>query len=74
MGRALDLKRPEYHRTDGDMPVAMAHTYGRGRTFWSVFGHTAETWDDPTVQKMYLEAIKWTMGLTPGDAAPRPGR
>jgi hypothetical protein len=21
---------------------------------------------------MYLEAIKWAMGLTPGDATPRP--
>ena len=46
----------------------MARTYGKGRTFWSNFGHAAETWDDPDIQKMYLEAIKWAMGLTPGDA------
>jgi type 1 glutamine amidotransferase len=69
----LDLRRPEYHRKDTDMPVAMARTYGKGRTFWSVFGHTADTWDDANVQKMYLEAIKWAMGITTGDAAPRPG-
>jgi type 1 glutamine amidotransferase len=68
----LDLKRPEYHRKDSDIPVALARTYGKGRTFWSVFGHTAETWDDPNIQKMYLEAIKWSMGLTDGDATPRP--
>jgi uncharacterized protein len=69
---SVDLKNPNVHRTDRDFPVAMARTYGKGRTFWSTFGHTPETWDDPGIQKMYLEAIKWAMGLTPGDAAPRP--
>ena len=67
----LDLKNPDYHRTDGDLPVALARTYGKGRTFWSNFGHFPETWDDPDIQKMYLEALKWAMKLTPGDASPR---
>ena len=66
----VDLKHPNYHRTDADLPVALARTYGKGRTFWSNFGHAAETWDDPDVQKMYLEAIKWAMGITSGDATP----
>jgi len=66
----LDLKNPNYHRKDADLPVALARTYGKGRTFWSNFGHFAETWDDPDIQKMYLEALKWAMGLTPGDASP----
>jgi len=52
------------------MPVALARTYGKGRTFWSNFGHAADTWDNPDIQKMYLEAIKWAMGVTPGDASP----
>src|SRR5688572_6637139 len=68
----LDLKHPDYRRRDADLPVALARTYGKGRTFWSNFGHHADTWDDPDIQKMYLEAIKWAMGLTPGDATPRP--
>src|SRR5262245_11422213 len=67
----LDLKNPDYHRKDADFPVALARTYGKGRTFWSNFGHATETWDDPDIQKMYLEAIKWAMGLIPGDALPR---
>lgn len=71
---SLDLKNPALHRTDNDFPVAMAKTYGKGRTFWSGFGHAAETWDNPDVQKMYLEAIKWAMGLTQADVSPRPGR
>ena len=66
----LDLKHPNYHRKDADLPVALARTYGKGRTFWSSFGHFAETWDDPDIQTMYLEALKWAIGLTPGDATP----
>ena len=69
----LDLKNPNLHRKDADFPVALARTYGKGRTFWSNFGHAADTWDDPNIQRMYLEAIKWAMGLTEGDAAPRAG-
>jgi type 1 glutamine amidotransferase len=67
----LDLKNPEYKRADADIPVAFARTYGKGRTFWSTFGHTLDAWDDPDIQTMYFEAIKWAMGLTPGDAMPR---
>ena len=72
----LDLTNPNYHRKDGDLPVAIARTYGKGRTFWSTFGHESETWDNPNIQKMYLEAIKWAMGITQGDASPstRSGR
>jgi type 1 glutamine amidotransferase len=70
----LDLKNPDYHRKDADFPVAMARTYGKGRTFWSNFGHASETWDDPDIQTMYLEAIKWAMGLTQGDVTPSAAR
>jgi type 1 glutamine amidotransferase len=66
----LDLKNKDLHRKDADFPVAIARTYGKGRTFWSNFGHAADTWDDAAIQQMYLEAIKWAMGLTPGDARP----
>ena len=52
-------------RPDGDIPVVFAMPYGKGRVFNSGFGHVDETYDDPRVQKMYLEAIRWAMGLTP---------
>jgi type 1 glutamine amidotransferase len=60
------------HRTDGDFPLAWAQMYGKGRVFYSSLGHAAATWDNPDVSKMYFEALKWSMGLTPGDATPRP--
>ena len=67
----IDLNNPRVHRKDGDFAVAWAKTYGKGRVFYSCFGHTKESWDDPRMQQMWLEAIKWAMGLIPGDAQPR---
>jgi uncharacterized protein len=68
----MDLANPRVHRTDKDFAVAWARDYGKGHVFYSTFGHRSESWDRPDVQKMYLEAIKWAMGLTQADATPRP--
>lgn len=68
----VDLNNPRVHRTDKDFAVAWARNYGKGRVFYSTFGHTDESWDDPRMQTMWLEAIKWGMGLTQADATPRP--
>ncbi len=68
----LDLKNPRVHRTDGDFALAWVKTYGKGRVFYSTFGHRYETWDRHDIQQMYSEAIKWAMGMIPGDATPRP--
>jgi type 1 glutamine amidotransferase len=54
-------KAKDLHRTDKDFPVAWTKTYGAGRVFYSTFGHLPSTWDNPAVQKMYLEAIKWAL-------------
>ena len=67
---SVDLRHPNLKRTDHDFPVAMARTYGKGRTFWSTFGHTADTWDDPAIRTMYFEAMRWVLGLVDGDATP----
>lgn len=68
----LDLGSKRVHRTDGDFAVAWARTFGKGRVFYSSLGHRPELWDRKDVQTMYLEAIKWSMGITDGDATPRP--
>jgi uncharacterized protein len=62
----------EVHRTDGDFPLAWAKMYGKGRVFYAAFGHAASTWDNPDVYRMYLEALKWSLGLTDADVSPRP--
>lgn len=57
----LDLQAPLVHRKDGDFPVAWTKTYGKGRVFYSTLGHHRELWDEPWMQKMYFEALRWAM-------------
>jgi uncharacterized protein len=66
----VDLTVRDLHRTDGDFPVAWVKKYGKGNVFYSTFGHPDSAWDDPKVQKMYFEAIRWALGLV--DYTPRP--
>lgn len=69
---SVDLKNPNVHRTDNDFPQAWVKTYGKGRVFVCAFGHDAATWDRPEIQQMWLEAIKWSLGMTEADVTPRP--
>jgi hypothetical protein len=68
----LDLNNPRVHRADRDFAVTWAKMYGKGRVYYSTLGHVEENWDDPRMQKMYVEAIKWAMGLVDADVTPRP--
>jgi type 1 glutamine amidotransferase len=68
----LDYSKPNINRKDHDFPVAWAKMYGKGRVFFATFGHTDDVWDNPQVQKMYLEAVKWALRLTGEDVTPGP--
>jgi type 1 glutamine amidotransferase len=70
----LDLANPRVHRKDRDFPVSWAKMYGKGRVFYSTLGHVGENWDKPALQTMYIEAIRWALGLVDADVTPRPGR
>jgi uncharacterized protein len=52
--------------------VTWAKMYGKGRVYYSTLGHVEQNWDDPRIQKMYVEAIKWAMGLVDADVTSRP--
>ena len=72
-GNKLDLSNPKVmpeRRVDKDYPIIWAKTYGKGRVYYNTLGHREESWDRTDVQKMYLEAIKWGMGLTQADVTP----
>jgi type 1 glutamine amidotransferase len=69
---ALDMSNKRVHRTDGDFPVAWIKNYGKGRVFTSTFGHADTAWDDPRVQQLYLEAIKWVLRETDYPVRPHP--
>jgi len=68
----LDMTKKGIKRPDKDWAVSWIRTYGNGRVFYSSLGRTEESWNRPDVQKMWLEAVKWTMKFTEGDATPRP--
>jgi uncharacterized protein len=61
--KTLDLTRPLVHRKDGDFPAAWSKSYGKGRVFYSILGHDADDWDNPLLQRMYGEAIRWSLRL-----------
>jgi type 1 glutamine amidotransferase len=66
----LDMTVKNMHRADHDFPVAWAKTYGKGRVFWSTFGHPVEAWDDPRVQRIYMGAMRWALGMESYTPAP----
>jgi type 1 glutamine amidotransferase len=68
----VDLTRKGVHRRDGDFAVIWAREYGKGRVLYNGLGHGRDAWDHPEMQAMWLELVRWSMGLTRGDATPRP--
>lgn len=69
---SVDMTKPTIERKDGDFALTWVRNYGKGRVFCSALGHENQVYDRPDMQKMYLEGIKWALGLTNGDATPRP--
>jgi uncharacterized protein len=59
------------HRKHRDFAVTWAKADGKGRVFYSTLGHVEQNWDHPQMQAMYVEAIKWAVGLTQADTTPR---
>ncbi len=67
---SVDMTDKRIKRTDKDFAVAWAKPYGKGRVFYNSLGHENAVLDRKDIQGMWLEAIKWAMGMTPGDATP----
>jgi len=57
---------------NGDYPLVWAKMYGQGRVFYGSFSHATELSDRRDIQLMYLEAIKWSLGLTEAELRPHP--
>jgi type 1 glutamine amidotransferase len=66
----LDLANPKVHRMDRDFAVTWVKMYGKGRVYYSTLGHPEDNWDDPRLQQMYVEAIKWAMRMVGTDVTP----
>jgi len=72
---SVDLGAKGVQREDRDFALTWARKWGEGRVFTSVLGHRREVWDEPLIQRMWLEAARWVLGLTEGetDPLPKPG-
>lgn len=67
---AVDMTVKGVHGSD--IPITWVREYGKGRVFYSGFGHPPEVWENKEIRKMWIEGVKWALGLTEGDATPRP--
>jgi uncharacterized protein len=70
----VDLSKKDVHRKDRDFAVAWAKDYGRGRVLYNGLGHTEAAWMQPELQSMWLGMVRWSLGIQPGLATPRPLR
>jgi type 1 glutamine amidotransferase len=68
----IDLANKRVHRTDKDFAVTWVKMHGKGRVFYSTLGHVEEAYDNPLIKTMYVEGIKWAMGLSEGHTNSHP--
>jgi hypothetical protein len=54
------------------VPVSWVRDYGRGRVFYTNFGHNDATWQDPAFAKHAAEGIAWALKRFDAEAAPNP--
>ncbi|HJU75513.1 MAG TPA: PVC-type heme-binding CxxCH protein [Gemmatimonadaceae bacterium] len=54
----LEVRRENGH----DEPWTWVRTYGKGRVFYTAWGHDQRTWGQPGFQQMVGQAIRWTVG------------
>ncbi len=72
----LDVSKmpPHAELRNQAFPLVWVMNYGKGRVMFSSFGHDASIYDNRDIAQMFLEGMKWALGLTAGDASPRPAR
>ena len=69
---SVDMTKEGVKRTDGDFALAWVREFGKGRVFTCLLGHRPEVWDNPDMQKMWLEGFRWAVGITNGESASLP--
>lgn len=59
---SLDTKSYEGHTMGDDHPIMWCHEYDGGRAFYTGFGHTKESYEEPDFVKILAEGIEWASG------------
>ena len=57
-------------RKDGDYAISWCREDGKGRVFYTSFGHAPKVWQDEKFQKHLFGGLKWATGELKGDATP----
>jgi uncharacterized protein len=55
-----------------DYPVSWVRSYGKGRIFYSNFGHNKATWWTPYILQHFLDGIQWALGDIDGPSESLP--
>ena len=59
------------NRKDNDFALAWVKSYGKGRVFYTSFGHRTELFWNPMILQFYLDAIQFATGDLKAATAPR---
>jgi hypothetical protein len=62
------------NRKDNDFALAWVKSYGKGRIFYTSFGHRTELYWNPELLKFYLDAVQFAAGDLQAPTAPRAER
>ena len=54
------------------VPVSWVREYGKGRVFYTNFGHNDATWKEPMFQRHMVEGMSWALGRFAAPAEPNP--
>ncbi len=57
-------------RMGADHPVAWSHCMGKGRAFYTAFGHRAEAFAEPETKTLLANAVAWSLDKNAKDCAP----
>ena len=71
--QSVNMTAAGINRTDGDFALAWIRNYGKGRVFYSAFGHFPGSFQLPPIRTMLLKALLWLTGEIDADATPRSG-
>jgi len=64
------MSKPDITRTDGDFALCWVRQYGKGRVFWSGFGHYEDLYWNPQMLEHYLAGIQFALGDLEADTTP----
>ena len=70
--KRTDMTVPGIVRQDGDFGLAWIRSHGKGRVFYSEFGHQQDVYWRPVILEHYLAGIQYALGDLQADATPNP--